>query len=82
MFSAYQRRLLRVPNGMIFGVCAGIGRRLGISTFLVRLVTFIAFCASGFFPIGLIYLVAGLIMPDADDKNNDHVVEGEFKERK
>ena len=46
MFSAYQRRLLRVPNGMIFGVCAGIGRRLGISTFLVRLVTFIAFCAS------------------------------------
>ena len=63
MFSAYQRRLLRVPNGMIFGVCAGIGRRLGISTFLVRLGTFIAFCASGFFPIGLIYILLALILP-------------------
>ena len=72
MFSAYQRRLLRVPKlsldfkenlNMIFGVCAGIGRRLGISTFLVRLVTFIAFCASGFFPIGLIYILLALILP-------------------
>ena len=63
MFSAYQRRLLRVPNGMLFGVCAGLGRRLGISTTLVRLITFIAFCATGFFPVGLIYTLPALILP-------------------
>ena len=63
MFSAYQRRLLRVPNGMLFGVCAGLGRRLGISTFLVRLITFIAFCATGFFPVGLIYTILAIALP-------------------
>ena len=63
MFSAYQRRLLRVPNGMLFGVCAGLGRRLCISTTLVRLITFIAFCATGFFPVGLIYILLAIILP-------------------
>ena len=49
--SPYQRRWLREPDGILFGVCGGLARRLGISSFAVRLVTFLAFCATGFFPV-------------------------------
>ena len=38
-------------------------RRLGISTGLVRLVTLVAFCCTGFFPVGLIYCLLALILP-------------------
>lgn len=61
--SPYQRRWLRSPNGLIFGVCVGLARRLGISTGLVRLVTLVAFCCTGFFPVGLIYCLLALILP-------------------
>ena len=61
--SPYQRRWLRSPNGLIFGVCGGLARRLGISTGLVRLVTLVAFCCTGFFPMGLIYCLLALILP-------------------
>lgn len=61
--SPYQRRWLRSPNGLLFGVCEGLARRLGISTGLVRLVTLVAFCCTGFFPVGLIYCLLALILP-------------------
>ena len=48
----------------------------------VRLIALVLLVMTGFFPLGLIYLVAGLIMPDAKSKGGKHVVEGEFKEHK
>ena len=38
-------------------------RRLGVSSFIIRLVTFIAFCLTGFFPVGLIYGLLALLLP-------------------
>lgn len=61
--SPYQRRWLREPDGILFGVCGGLARRLGISSFAVRLVTFLAFCATGFFPVGLVYCLLALLLP-------------------
>lgn len=62
-YSAYQKRWMRSPDGIIAGVCSGLARRLGLSTFLVRLVTFIAFLATGFCPVGLAYLILALVLP-------------------
>lgn len=61
--SPYQRRWLRSPDAILFGVCSGLARRLGTSAALVRILTFIAFCCTGFFPVGLVYLLLALILP-------------------
>jgi len=62
-YSAYQKRWMRSPNGLLFGVCEGLARRIGVSRGLVRLITFIIFCATGFFPTALIYLALALLLP-------------------
>lgn len=77
-----KKKLTKSKNKVFFGVCGGLADYFHIDPTVVRLIVLVLLVMTGFFPIGLIYLVAGLIMPDADDKNNDHVVEGEFKERK
>lgn len=61
--SPYQRRWMRCPDGLVFGVCSGLAKRLGVSSFIIRLVTFIAFCLTGFFPVGLIYGLLALLLP-------------------
>lgn len=61
--SPYQKRLLRSPNGILFGVCEGVARRFGVSAFLVRLITLIAFFSTGFFPVGFAYYLMVLLMP-------------------
>lgn len=61
--SPYQRKWMRSPDGILFGVCSGLAHRLGISSFLVRLVTFLAFCFTGFFPVGLVYILLALVLP-------------------
>jgi phage shock protein PspC (stress-responsive transcriptional regulator) len=54
--------LSRPRNGrMIAGVCAGLGRRFGISTTLVRFLFLISLLLPG--PQVLIYLVAWILMP-------------------
>lgn len=61
--SPYSRRLMRSPDGMVFGVCRGIAKRLGVSTGLVRLITLVALVCTGFFPVGLIYILLALVLP-------------------
>lgn len=61
--SPYQKRWLRSPDGIIAGVCSGLARRLGVSSLVVRAVTVTAFLCTGFFPVGLIYLLLALILP-------------------
>ena len=54
--------LSRPRNGrMIAGVCAGLGRRFGISTALVRFLFVISLLLPG--PQILIYLAAWILMP-------------------
>ena len=76
-----KKKLTKSKNKVFLGVCGGLANYLHVDPTVVRLIALVLLVMTGFFPVGLIYLVAGLIMPDADDKD-DGVVEGEFKERK
>ena len=56
-------RLYRNPRrGMIFGVCRGIAEYFVISVFWTRILTLFGLIFTGFFPIGLAYIVAALLM--------------------
>jgi phage shock protein PspC (stress-responsive transcriptional regulator) len=54
--------LRRSRDGIIFGVCQGFADWLGIPAWPLRLAAFISFIASGFFPIGALYLIAAFVM--------------------
>jgi phage shock protein C len=47
---------------MLFGVCQGVGDYFDISANGVRVLLIIALICTGFFPMGLAYLVAALVM--------------------
>lgn len=59
------RRLYRSRSGLIFGVCKGVAEYLGIGTGLVRFITIVLFLATGFWPVGVIYLALGLVLDKA-----------------
>lgn len=77
-----EKKLTRSKNKVFLGVCGGLADYLHIDPTVVRLIALVLLVMTGFFPVGLIYLVAGLIMPGPNDRNGKHVVEGEFKEKK
>ncbi len=54
--------LYRSRRGMLFGVCQGVGDYFDISANGVRVLLIIALICTGFFPMGLAYLVAALVM--------------------
>jgi len=56
------RKLRRSRNGVLLGVCQGFANWLEIPAWAIRLGVIIAFISSGFFPIGLLYLGATLLM--------------------
>lgn len=57
-----RRRLYRSRHGLILGVCAGLADYLSIPTFGIRATALVLLICTGFFPIGVIYLLAGLIL--------------------
>lgn len=48
---------------VIGGVCGGLGERFGWDPVLVRIAAVIMFIMSGFFPIGLIYIMVMILTP-------------------
>lgn len=50
-------------NGLILGVCAGIAHYFDLNTLLVRAVALIALLLFPV-PVGLVYIVAGLLLRD------------------
>ena len=56
-------RLYRSRSGMIFGVCQGIADWKGINAGYVRLALVILTVFTGFFPFGLLYLIAAFFLP-------------------
>ncbi|RLV48563.1 PspC domain-containing protein [Nocardioides mangrovicus] len=58
------RRLVR-PRGdrMIAGVAGGWAQYLNIDATLLRVLLVLAFVFTGFFPVGIVYLVAWLVTP-------------------
>lgn len=59
----YSRRgLYRSRAGWIFGVCRGVADYLNISVFWTRMLVLLLFVFTGFWPVGVIYLLAALLM--------------------
>lgn len=77
-----EKKLTKSKNKVFLGVCGGLANYFHVDPTIVRLIALVLLVMTGFFPLGLIYLVAGLIMPDAKSKGGKYVVEGEFKEHK
>jgi phage shock protein C len=60
-------RLHRYPrDGWIAGVCAGLAEFFDWNVKLIRVIFIAAFIVSGFFPVGLVYLVLWYLMDEAD----------------
>ena len=57
------KKLYRSRDGMLFGVCRGIAEWKDLPVGWVRFFTILAFMSTGFFPVGLLYLLAGLFLP-------------------
>ena len=57
-----EQGIYRSRKGLLFGVCRGIAEHLNISVFWLRFFTFILFLFTGFWPVGVMYIVAGLIL--------------------
>lgn len=58
-----QKKLMRSDNRMIAGVVAGIAEYLDHDIALWRLGTVVALIFTGFFPVGLLYIIAIFVMP-------------------
>lgn len=58
----YDRGLYRSRSGVIMGVCRGVGDYLNFSVFWIRLILVILFLISGFWPVVVLYFVAGFLM--------------------
>lgn len=52
----------RSRRGILMGVCRGIAEHFNLNVFWVRVVAFFIFLFTGFWPIGVLYIIAGLIM--------------------
>ncbi|MFC1891600.1 envelope stress response membrane protein PspC [Thermodesulfobacteriota bacterium] len=55
----------RSRNGMILGVCRGIADYFGFSVFWIRVITFVLFLFTGFWPTAVLYFVAAFLMKPA-----------------
>jgi phage shock protein C len=47
---------------MLLGVCKGLARYFDFSLTWVRVITVVAFIFTGFWPVGVLYLLAALVM--------------------
>lgn len=56
------RGLYRSRSGMLLGVCKGLANYFDLSLKWVRIIVIVAFIFTGFWPVGMLYLLAGLIM--------------------
>lgn len=65
MRSEYERQrrgLYRARDGAFLGVCKGIAEYLDFSVFWTRILTLLGLIFTGIWPVGILYLVAGVLM--------------------
>jgi phage shock protein C len=60
------RVLRRSRRGIVLGVCQGFAEWLGIPAWPLRVAMIIALIATGFYPAGVAYLLAAIIMKPED----------------
>ena len=66
------KRLYRSRHGKIFGVCRGIADWRNLPVEYIRLFMILAFIFTGFFPVGLIYFLAALVLPMEPEGTRDY----------
>ena len=72
----YDRGLYRSRSGIILGVCRGIADYLNFSVFWIRIILVILFLISGFWPVVVLYFVAGFLMkPEPIIRSHQHYEE-------
>jgi len=54
--------IYRSRSGMIFGVCKGLADHFDVSVFWTRIVAVALLIFTGFWPIGVLYIAAALLM--------------------
>jgi phage shock protein PspC (stress-responsive transcriptional regulator) len=54
--------LRRSRHGILLGVCQGIADWSGINVGIIRVLTIIAFFASHFVPVGIVYLLMAIFL--------------------
>ena len=54
--------IYRSRQGILMGVCRGLAQHFNFSVFWTRMIVFIFFLITGFWPVGVIYIVAGLML--------------------
>ena len=60
------KQLTRLPNDkVIWGICSGIAKYLELDKTVVRIIVVLLLFFTGFFPVGLLYIIAYFIMPVA-----------------
>ncbi len=52
----------RSRRGIFMGVCRGLAEHFNFSVFWLRMIVFLLFLFTGFWPVGVLYIVAGLIL--------------------
>lgn len=74
---ASSRGIYRSRKGILMGVCRGLAQYFNLSVFWVRLIALILFLFTGFWPVGVMYIVAGLLLrmepvsPLRDEKDQE-----------
>jgi len=64
------RKLYRSKNRVIFGVCRGFAEWKDLPVGWIRFFTLLAFVSTGFFPVGLLYLLAAFFIPLEPDESS------------
>lgn len=70
----FRRGLYRSRKGVIFGVCRGFADYFNFSVFWIRIIIVALFLITGFWPTGILYIVAALLMkpePSVPLENRD-----------
>lgn len=65
--SGSRKKLRRSRDGIIWGVCKGLADWLEIPAGFVRVLFLILLMATGFFPLGLAYILAAIFIPMEDE---------------
>ena len=54
--------IYRSRRGIFMGVCRGFAEHFNFSVFWTRLIVFLLFMFTGFWPVGVFYIIAGLLL--------------------
>ena len=79
-----KKHLTKSKDKVILGVFGGIADYFGLDETLVRIIGILILVFTGFFPLGVFYLLAALVMPEYNGNktnNDDNIVDGEFREK-